>query len=130
MALKATRERLIADYTLLERTNISVNNILKLLKFTLKSSYFQVNGDQYKQVVGCVIGFSMSGVMANIIMEDVEEKALITTPNPLKWWYRFVDDNRSCMKQKHVEEFQQLLNSINPQIQFTCKPATFLSLTP
>ena len=64
---------------------------------------------------------SISRVMANIIMEDVEDKALTATPNPPKWWYRYIDDSHSCMKEKIFEEFHQLLNSINLHIQFTCE---------
>ena len=61
MALKATQERLMADATVPERTNMSVDNILKLLEFTLKNSYFQVNGEHYKQVFGCAMGSSNDG---------------------------------------------------------------------
>ena len=45
--------------------------------------------------------------------------ALSSTPNPPKWWFRYVDDSHVCVKREHVDEFHSHLNSINPHIKFT-----------
>ena len=52
-------------------------------------------------------------------MENVEERALDTTPHPPKWWYRYVDDSHVCLSREPLTEFHNHLNSINPHIKFT-----------
>ncbi|KAL9973015.1 hypothetical protein ACROYT_G019419 [Oculina patagonica] len=39
------------------------------------------------------MGSPVSAILANLVMEHVEEKALSSTPNPPKWWFRYVDDS-------------------------------------
>ena len=40
LALQVTKNRLEADPTISERTNMSVNNIMNLLEFVLDNNYF------------------------------------------------------------------------------------------
>ena len=48
LALQVTKNRLEADPTILERTNMSVNNVMNLLEFVLDNNYFIVDGTFYK----------------------------------------------------------------------------------
>ncbi len=61
-------------------------------------------------------------------MEHAEKTALLSTPNPPKWWFRYVDDSHTCLNRNHVDEFHHHLNSINPHIQFTYEQETDRSL--
>ena len=65
------------------------------------------------------MGSPVSAISANHVMEHVEEKAPSSAPNPLKLWFRYVDDSHVCIKKEHVDEFQAHLNSINTHIKFT-----------
>ena len=38
------------------------------------------------------MGSPLSPIVANLYMENLEQKALSTAPNPLRFWCRFVDD--------------------------------------
>lgn len=62
---------------------------------------------------------SASAILANLVMEHVEEKALSSTPNPPKWWVRYIDDSHACVKREHVVEFHSHNDSINPHFKFT-----------
>ena len=57
--------------------------------------------------------------VANLVMEDVEERALNTYPNPPKFWKRYVDDVCVAMKRDETDDFLNHLNSIELTIQFT-----------
>jgi len=61
----------------------------------------------------------VSAILANLVMEHIEEIAIGSVPHPPKWWYRYVDDSNVCLPQEHLAEFHQHLNSINKHIQFT-----------
>ena len=65
------------------------------------------------------MGSPVSAILANLVMDHVEEKALSSAPYPTKRWFRYVDDSHVCVKREHVDEFHAHLNSINPHIKFT-----------
>lgn len=120
LVLRVTRNRLEADPTISERTNMSVDSIMNLLEFVLDNNYFIVDGTFYKQIFGCPMGSPVSAILANLVMEHVEERALITAPHPPKRWYRYVDDSHAVgITREHLTEFHSHLNSINQHIKFT-----------
>ena len=120
LALRITKERLQQDQNLAElRTNLSVDNILKLSDFVLNHNYFKYDDDHYKQIFGCAMGSPISPVLADLVMEEIEATAISTFSHPPKWWFRYVDDSHSCLRKDQVNEFHKHLNSINPNIQFT-----------
>ena len=119
LALRVTNERLQEDDTLTQRTNVSVTNIMKLLEFVLRNSYFTYKQEHYQQTFGCAMGSPVSATVANLVMEYVEESAITTAPHAPRWWYRYVDDSHACLQKENVQEFHDHLNSINHHTQFT-----------
>ena len=119
LAIEVVKERLDFDQSLPERTNLSIPNTIALLQFVLDNNFFVFQGDHFKQIFGCPMGSPVSAIFANLVMEYVEEKALLSAPNPPKWWFRYVDDSHVCVKREHVDEFHSHLNSINANIKFT-----------
>ena len=76
VALQVTRDRLQQDATLRQRTNISITNVMKLLDFVLKNSYFSYEQQHYQKTFGCAT--TCECTVANLVMEFVEEKAIST----------------------------------------------------
>ena len=70
------------------------------------------------------MGSPVSAVIAELVMQEVEEKALETSPVRPKWWRRYVNDSNACIKRDGVEVFHSHLNSINANIQFTVEMPT------
>ena len=62
LALQIVREKLQQDATLTERTDISVTNIMKLLEFVLKNSFFSYEQEHYQQTFGCAMGSPVSAL--------------------------------------------------------------------
>ena len=67
------------------------------------------------------MGSPVSAVIAELVMQRVEKIPLRTSPVPVRWWKRYVDDSNACLKQNNITAFHDHLNSINPCIQFTIK---------
>ena len=81
-ALNIIKDLLEKDHTLKERTVIEVSDIILLLKFCLKNTYFSFQDQFYEQVEGAAMGSPVSPIVANLYMEYLEQKALSTAHNP------------------------------------------------
>ena len=80
--LNIIKDLLEKDHTLKERTVLAVSDIILLLEFCLKNTYFSFQGQFYKQVEGAAMGSPGSPIIANLYMEYLEQKALSTAPHP------------------------------------------------
>ena len=65
------------------------------------------------------MGSPVSDVIANMVMEDVEQRALATSPVKPFFWKRYVDDVISAVSGNEAERLLSHLNSVEPSIQFT-----------
>ena len=65
------------------------------------------------------MGSPVSVVITELVMEEIEEKALASAPEKPRWWRPYVDDSNACLKSESIKDFHNHLNSINLRIQFT-----------
>ena len=119
LIIKVATKILGQDATLLQRTSLPVEDIIDLLSFCLNTTYFVFEGCYYQQVFGTAMGSPVSAVIANLVMEDVEHRALASVPVSLSFWKRFVDDVISAVSSNEIDILLQHLNSIEPSIQFS-----------
>ena len=70
------------------------------------------------------MGSPISAVIANLVMEDVEQRALASATVNRSFWKRFVDDVISAVSENEIDVLLQHLNSIEPSIQFTVERET------
>ena len=61
---------------------MSIAQITALLEFCLTHTYFLFQGKYYQQAQGAAMGSPISLLIANILMEEFEVKALQSFPNP------------------------------------------------
>ena len=117
-ALQIIKNLLEKDPTLGNRTVLGVKDIILLLEFCLKNTYFSFQGQFFEQVKGAAMCSPISPIVANLYMEYLEQKALSTAPPP-KFWHRFVDDTFVIHKEVNKNDFLQHINSVDPAIKFT-----------
>ena len=115
LAIKVARNRLrYDDSNLWQRTSLPLEDITDLLSFCLNTTQFVFEGTYYKQVFGTAMGSPGSAVIANLVMEGIEHRALTTAPVSPSFWKRFVDDVISAVSQDEIVVLLQHLNSIEP----------------
>ena len=73
-ALNIIKDLLEKDHTLKERTVLPVSDIILLLEFCLKNTYFSFQDQFYEQVEGAAKVFPVSPIVANLYMEYLEKK--------------------------------------------------------
>ena len=120
-AIRIIRKHLEDDPTLNSRTNMTVDHIICLLEFCMKNTYFSYQGRFYEQTEGAAMGSPISPLIANLYMEDFEIQAISTSPTPPTLWKRYVDDTFTIIKKNNRDSFLEYLNSIHPNIRFTCE---------
>ena len=115
-AIQVTRERLLGDPSLSDRTSLTVEDICSLLKLCLEATYLSFRGKIYQQVHGTAMGSPVSVVVANLVLEDIEQKAMSTFYTPPRFWKRYVDDTCTILPGDLVNSFHSHLNSIDNNI--------------
>ena len=85
-------------------------------------------GQVYQQKFGTAMGSPVSPIVANLFMEDLEQRAIESAPEELrpKLWKRYVDDTLEVIRRGKVEEWSTHLNSMDPtgSIKFTYEEET------
>ena len=118
-ALNIIRDLLEKDHTLKDRAVMGVNDIILLLEFCLKNTYFSFQDQFFEQVEGVAMGSPVRPIVGNLYMEYLEQKALSTAPHPPRFWCRYVDDTFVIHKEVNKQDFLQHINSVDPAIKFT-----------
>ena len=65
------------------------------------------------------MGSPLSVVVAEIVMQNIDEQALVTYRETLPLWLRYVDDTITALHKNKIDEFHEHLNKQNTSIQFT-----------
>ena len=85
-------------------TKIPINEVVEVIKkvsdpktahlveICLSSTYFCFQGEIYEQIEGVAMGSPLLPIVANLFMEDFEEKVINSSPQKQRWWLIFVDD--------------------------------------
>ena len=108
-----------ANADIYQRTKLTETELLKLFSLCFDATHFQFNNKFYKQVTGTPMGSPASVVIAEIVMQKIEEQIMPLIQNFSLFWYRYVDDVITCMDKDEIQNALSAINSINSNIQFT-----------
>ena len=122
-AINIIRRKLELDQELHLRTSMNVEQIISLLEFCLKTTYFQSQGRFFEQLQGASMGSPISPIVANLYMEDFVIKAINIAEHPPRFWKRYVDDTFVVIEAAKKEGFLEHINSVDPHIHFTTEDA-------
>ncbi|BHF70336.1 Histidine protein methyltransferase 1 [Sparganum proliferum] len=90
--------------------------VLQLLKLCLRT-YFTFDWTIYEQVKGTPMGSPISGFIAEAVLQRLE--SLVYQHHRPRFWARYVDDTFVVIERDQVLTFQEHLNAVFPDIQFT-----------
>ena len=118
LAKKVTFD-LLEDDTLCNRTDLTMDDIEIALNFCLNNTYFTSQGKHYQQIFGVPMGSPIAVVIANLVMEFVEQKAISSFSSSPELWKQFVDNTFVIMQTNEVNRFFDYLNNVDSNINFT-----------
>ena len=111
--------------------------ILDFSVFVLSNNYFEFDDKIYHQVVGTAMGTTFAPPYACLVVGFLEETLLFPTILPsvfdsdtcnliIEQFYRYMDDGVTLLPEHiKIETFLELLNKMDPSIQFTITKPTF-----
>ncbi|XP_037028013.1 uncharacterized protein LOC119068513 [Bradysia coprophila] len=100
-------------------TTLPKKEFLEGLKVVLENCTFSFNDIIYHQIFGSPMGSPVSPVVADLVMEMVEDEAFNKYKSRTPFYYRYVDDSCTSCPENKMEELLNTFNSINQHIQFT-----------
>ncbi len=90
----------------------NVEDICSLLDVILTNTYFKFENQLYQQVCGLPMGSAVSGILAILFLDTIEQQALRTFGN-VSLFKRYVDD--CFLLVSNIDEANGLLNILNEQ---------------
>ena len=66
----------------------------------------------YRQIFGVAMGSPISVIVANLVMESIENKMLKDFASPPRIWLRYIDDTLVVLKKTEVVAFHKFINNI------------------
>jgi len=103
---------------ILDNTNIP-NEFILALKMILESTYFTFNNVIYRQNFGTPMGSPLSPIIADLVLRDIESRAINILNIPLPIYFRYVDDILLAAPSDSVNDIVNTFNSFHPRLQFT-----------
>lgn len=122
LAIAGTRTVNEKDNKLKKVTILSVDVVCLLLLLCFSSTHFSFKGVHFNQTSGTTMGASVSVTIANLTMEDSEQRALQSFFSSPRGFLHYEDDCFCILKEpSQLYSFLAHLNSIKPAFQFAVK---------
>ncbi|XP_062537658.1 uncharacterized protein LOC134205978 [Armigeres subalbatus] len=105
-----------------QHTNIDKTSFIDAVKLVLESTFFVYQGKVYGQTFGVPMGSPLSPVIANVVMEKLEQECrnkLEEEQISLRLYRRYVDDCMCVAKNEHIQKIVDTFNSFHDRLQFT-----------
>lgn len=101
-------------------TRMSKMIFIKALKFCIsENNIFMYEDTFYKQKHGLAMGCSLSGILAEFVLDDLLDTIIPTLPTRPTFLKKYVDDIIAAIPPEKIETTLEILNQNKQKIQFT-----------
>ncbi|XP_062541137.1 uncharacterized protein LOC134209171 [Armigeres subalbatus] len=105
-----------------DHTPIDQHSFVAAVQLVLESTLFVYGGVFYKQTFGVPMGSPLSPVVANLVMERLEQESIRTLQAKeivMKLYRRYVDDCFCIAKTQHIDTIINTFNEFHEKLNFT-----------
>lgn len=125
LCIKAIKKRW---KTIKPHTFLTQRQFIDTVTLITSESYFRYQDEYYTQKSGLAMGSSISGFLADMVMEELEETVLSKLPFNVPFYDRFVDDIIAAIPEDETENTQKAFNANHRMIQFTVEEELNISI--
>lgn len=111
-----------------KQTKLTQDEFLKAIKFILSSTYFTFNNIIYKQTFGTPMGSPLSPIIADLVMQDLEETVFKSMNKKISLYFRYVDDIILTAPANDIDNIVNSFNNYHTRLQFTIERESDRSL--
>jgi len=98
---------------------IPKNESLNAVRLVLDSTFFTFDNRFYKQNFGTSMGFPLSPIIADVVMQELETTVLSAVNFQIPIHFRYVDDILMAVPQDKIDYILNVFNSFHSRLQFT-----------
>ena len=102
-----------------QHTHLPLESFIQAIQFIFDSTYFTFNKTIYKQIFGTPMGSPLSPIIADIVMQELESRAIEEIPYNIPIYYRYVDDIILAAPTNSFDEILAKFNSKHDRLKFT-----------
>ena len=95
------------------------NEFINGLEVLMNSLYFKYDEKYYQQINGLPIGLSVSPVLADLVIQDIEESVLNKYKKFIIHYGRYVDDSYLIVEKEKIKQILEKFNNYEQRIKFT-----------
>lgn len=110
-------------------TPIPMKEYVLAISLILDSTFFTFNGTIYKQIFSTLMGSLLSPILADIVIQDLEEVTLASIDTGLAFNFKYVDDIIFTAPEKLLEKILTNFNSYHERLKFTMEIGAMTALT-
>jgi len=112
LAVETAKKRL-TECGFQERTNWSLQEVCEELDLCMQAQCFTFLEKYFKHMYGRRMNSLLSPILANLSMEQIENKSMTEYHHPPKIWIRYGDDTLAVISQKHLQQFFNFWTLLN-----------------
>ena len=100
-------------------TNLPLEEFKRGIEFLMNNTFFQFDNKYYQQVFGTPMGSPISPMLADLVLQDLEEVVLNKLSFKIYAYYRYVDDAFLIIPKNMIKEILENFNSYHSRLKFT-----------
>jgi len=112
-----------------EKTKITKKEFIIAVKFILNSTFFTFDEVTYRQIFGIPMDSLLSPILADMVMQDLELKAMNKLQFVLLIYYRYVNDILLLTPVEKVDIILNTSNDIHDRLKFTLEIEKNISIS-
>ena len=100
-------------------TKLPLKEFLNGLDVLMNSLYFKFDNKFYKQTNGLPMGLSLSPIIADIVIQDLQEQVLLKYQNYILFYKRYVDDSCIILNKRYLKHTLDMFYNFSNRVKFT-----------
>ena len=98
------------------KTSIPLHEFIKAIMIIINFTFFKFDKKIFRQIFGMPMGSPLSPILANIVLQDLEQEIIIANNIISFFYFRYVDDIVLAVHKNKVEEVLELFNSYHESL--------------